>query len=211
MQVSVRSSVRPCIRPSVNISLGCLVSATLLTVLYHQFETLHVFSLWYEDVHVVWIYVLPLFSHYELSHFSPFIYIQLVPLVSATPLIVLYRLLRNFACVFFMAWGYACGLDIIIRSFVFTFFHIVNVIFHPLYIDSGYLVSTTPHAILYQSFWKFARFLLSLRMCMCFTYNFWHFILLFVTFWPQMYRQWVPCDCNFSYNFKPVLLNKSGV
>ena len=81
-----------------------------------------------------------------------YIYIQLVPLVSATPLIVLYRLLRNFACVFFMAWGYACGLDIIVRSFVFTFFHTVNVIFHPLYIDSGYLVSTTPHTILYQSF-----------------------------------------------------------
>ena len=23
-------------------------------------------------------------------------------------------------------------------------------------------------------------------------------------YWPQMYRQWVSCDCNFSYNFKPV-------
>ena len=29
----------------------------------------------------------------ELSHFSPFIYKQLVPLVSATPLTVLYQLL----------------------------------------------------------------------------------------------------------------------
>ena len=28
------------------------------------------------------------------------------------------------------------------------------VIFHTQYIDSGYLVSTTPHTILYQSFLK---------------------------------------------------------
>ena len=34
-------------------------------------------------------------------------------------------------------------------------FHIVNlVIFHPQYIDNGYLVSTTSHTILYQSFWN---------------------------------------------------------
>ena len=32
------------------------------------------------------------------------------------------------------------------------------------------------------------------------------FFLDFVIYWPQMYRQWVPCHCNFSYNFKPVFL-----
>ena len=37
------------------------------------------------------------FLHCELRHFSPFIYNQLVPLVSATPLTVLDRLLLNFA------------------------------------------------------------------------------------------------------------------
>ena len=38
------------------------------------------------------------------------------------------------------------------------FFHFVNlVIFRPQCIDSGYLVSATPHTILYQSFWNFAH------------------------------------------------------
>ena len=45
---------------------------------------------------MVWIQLLDhfllLFPYCELSHFSPFIYKQLVPLVSATPLTVLYRL-----------------------------------------------------------------------------------------------------------------------
>ena len=53
-------------------------------------------------------------------------------------------------------------------------------------------------------------FLHSLKMCMCFSYNPCYifvaflFFLNFVIFWPQMYRQWVPCE--FSYNFKPVFL-----
>ena len=38
------------------------------------------------------------FPYCELSHFSPFIYKQLVPLVSATPLTVLYRLLKLCTC-----------------------------------------------------------------------------------------------------------------
>ena len=38
------------------------------------------------------------------------------------------------------------------------YFHFVNlVIFLPQCIDSGYLVSATPHTILYQSFWNFAH------------------------------------------------------
>ena len=55
-------------------------------------------------------------------------------------------------------------------------------------------------------------FLHSLKMCMCFSYNpchifFCHFCTFWTLFfWPQMYRQWVPCDCNFSYSFKPVFL-----
>ena len=52
VQVSVSSSVRSSIRQHLP---GCLVSATPLTVLYRSVETLHVFSSWYEDVHVVWI------------------------------------------------------------------------------------------------------------------------------------------------------------
>ena len=46
----------------------------------------------------------------------------------------------NFVYVFFMIWGYACGLHIIVAS--------IFVSFHPLYIDC---VSTS-HTILYQYF-----------------------------------------------------------
>ena len=42
-------------------------------------------------------------------------------LVSATPLTVFYRSFWNFANVFFMVWGCACGLDIIVRLFFITF------------------------------------------------------------------------------------------
>ena len=72
-------------------------------------------------------------------------------LVSATPLTVLYRSFWNFACVF-VWFGYNCEI------IVCHFFHFVNlVIFWPQWIDSGYLVSATPHTILYRSFWNFAH------------------------------------------------------
>ena len=51
-----------------------------------------------------------------------------------------------------------------------------------------------------------------MRMCMWFGYNcevifcyFFHFVNL-VIFWPQMNRQWVPCERNSSYNFIPIFL-----
>ena len=63
-------------------------------------------------------------------------------LVGTTPLTVLYWSFWNFACIFFMVWRYACGMDIIVRSFL-PLFHIVNlVIFHPQYIDGEYLLWT---------------------------------------------------------------------
>ena len=76
-------------------------------------------------------------------------------LVSATPLTVFYWSFWNFADVFFMRlcmwFGYNCWI------IFYHFFHFVNlVIFRPQCIDSGYLVSATPHTILYQSFWNFA-------------------------------------------------------
>ena len=142
-------------------------------------------------------------SHCELSHFSPFIYKQLVPLVRATPLTVLYRLLWNFACIFFMVWRCACALDIIVRSFFFTFFHIVNLV----------IVSTTPHTILYQSFWNFAhvfsivwRCAYAFHIILALIFVTFFYFLNFVIFWPQIYRQWVFCVCNFSYSFKLVFL-----
>ena len=66
----------------------------------------------------------------------------------------------NFEDVFFhgvrmcMWFGYNCWI------IFYHFFHFVNlVIFQPLCIDSGYLVSATPRIILYQSFWNFAHVL----------------------------------------------------
>ena len=63
------------------------------------------------------------------ASFRPFIhpsvrlYVNIYPgcLVSATPLTVLYRSFRNFACVFFMVWSCACGFDVIVRLFFVPF------------------------------------------------------------------------------------------
>ena len=73
--------------------------------------------------------------------------------MSATPLTVLYWLFWNFAGVFVMVWGCACGLDIVVRLFFVTF----------------------------STLWT------------C------HFS-------TTMYRQWVPCERNSSYNFIPIFL-----
>ena len=116
----------------------------------------------------------------------------------------------------FSSWYEDAHLDVIVKFFFFfTFFHIVNlVIFHPQYIDSGYLVSTTPHTILILIFLQLCTCVFSIVWrCACafhiilaiFFITFFHFLNLFI-FWAQMYRQWVPCDCNFPYNFKPAFL-----
>ena len=124
---SVRPSVSPSVRPSVNIYPGCLVSATPLTVLYWSFwNFVYVFFLVWRCAYGLDIIVrlfLSLFPHCELSHFFTSIYRQWVPLVSATPLTVLYWLFWNFACVFFMVWGCACGFGIIVRTFLSLFPH----------------------------------------------------------------------------------------
>ena len=61
-----------------------------------------------------------------------------------------------------MVWRCACGLDMIFALIFVTFFHFANfVIFWPQILwkccDSGYLVSATPHTILYRSFWNFVH------------------------------------------------------
>ena len=169
-------------------------------------------------------------------------------LVSAIPLTVLYWSFWNFACVFFMVWGCAYGLNTICKSF-FTLsmhtvgtsckrnsscrflpivlklclcflhgmkmsmwfgynsriifchlFHIVNlVIFHPLYISCGYLVSTTPHTILYQSFLNFAHAFSIVWRCAC---EF-DIILQAIFYFFSLFRF---CDCNSSYNCIPIFL-----
>ena len=78
--------------------------------------------------------------------------------MSATPLtVVLLIFLKLCRCFLHgvrmcMWFGYNCWI------IFYHFFHFVNlVIFRPQCIDSGYLVSATPHTILYQSFWNFAH------------------------------------------------------
>ena len=90
------------------------------------------------------------------------------------------------------------------QSFL-NFFHFV----WPQCKDSGYLVSATPHTIVYRSFWNFAHVL---EMWIWFGYNpcinFCHFFN-FVIFWRQILwkcRQWVTCESNSSYNFIPIFL-----
>ena len=107
----------------------------------------------------------------------------------------------------------ACGLDIIVGYFNLFFHIVILVIFHPEHINSGYFVSTTPHTIVYQSCWNFEHVFSIVWRCACafdkslrqFFVTFFYFVN-FVIFLPRMYRQWVPCDCNYSYNFIPVFL-----
>ena len=133
--------------------------------------------------------------------------------MSATPLTVLFRLLWNFACVFFMVWGCACDLDVIVRLFFSLFPHCELSLFSPsIYRQWVPREHNSSYNFILILLELCTCFLHSLKMCKCFSYNpcriFCHFFVLlnFVIYWPQMYRQWVPCDCNFSYNFKLVFL-----
>ena len=103
-----------------------------------RFETLQFFFIVWGCACGLGIIVRIFFPHCKLSHFSPSIYRHWVPLVSATPLTVLYRSFWNFAYIFFMVWGYACGLVIIVRSFLSGFPHCELSHFSPLYINSCY-------------------------------------------------------------------------
>ena len=129
-------------------------------------------------------------------------------------LTVLYRLLWNFAYVFFMVWGCACGLDVIVRLLFSLFPHCELSHFSPSIYRQWV---PREHNSSYNFILIFLElcicFLHSLKMCTCFLYNPCHFFFVtflfflnFVIYWPLMYRQWVKCHCNFSYNFKPVFL-----
>ena len=82
--------------------------------------------------------------------------------------------------------------------------------------DSGYLVSATPHTILYRSLWNFAHVFAMVWRCargLDITFE-----LIFVTFstlWTlsfltsdsmKVYRQWLSCKHNSLYNFMPVFM-----
>ena len=135
------------------------------------------FSSWYEDVHVVWIWLLDYFLSLfpfplcELSHFSTSVYRQWVPCecnssYNFTPIFL--KLCTCFLHSLKMCMWFGCN-----SCFNFChFFHFV--IFWPQIlwkcIDSCYLVSAALHTILYQSC---TCFLHGLEMCMWFGYNPW--------------------------------------
>ena len=134
VQVSVRPSVRSSIRQHLpRVSCERNSSYSFVSVIL-KFACVF-FMVWFGySCKIIFI----TFPHCEFSHFSLSIYRQWVPLVSRTPLTVSYRSFWNFACIFLMVWGCACGLDIILLDHFCYLFHIVNlVIFQPLYIDSG--------------------------------------------------------------------------
>ena len=101
------------------------------------------------------------------------------------------------------------------------FFHFANfVISWPQIlwkcIDFGYLVSATPHTVLYHLFETLHMFLPWLEMSMWFGYNPWinfcHFFH-FVNFCHfltsdsmKVCRQWVLCKRNALYNFMPIFI-----
>ena len=96
----------------------------LLQFCTELFETLLVFSSWYEDVHMVWRwldYFLSLFPLCELSHFSTSMYIDSGYLVSTIPHTILYQSFWNFTHVFSIVWKCACVLDIILELIFVTF------------------------------------------------------------------------------------------
>ena len=86
-------------------------------------------------------------------------------LVSTTPVTVLYWSFWNFACVFFMVWGCANGLSIIVRTFFCHFFHVVNlVVFHPQYIDIGYCEGNSLYSFFTDCFETLHIFLHGMRI-----------------------------------------------
>ena len=118
------------------------------------------------------------------------------------------------ACVFIVVWGCACGLDIIVRSIFFSLFpHCGLSHFSPSIYWQWLPRKHNSSYNFIQSFWNFAYVFSIVWRCACafhiilaliFVTIF--YVLNFVIFWTQMYRQWVHCDCNFSNNFKLVCL-----
>ena len=122
--------------------------------------------------------------------------------MSATPVAVLYRSGMRMCTRF----GYNCYI-------IFChFFHFVNlVIFRPQFLDSGYLVSATPHTMLYRSFWNFAHVfsmvwmvhVVWINLCITSCY-FFHFVT-FVVFWPQILWKCIDGGYLFSATFLTIL------
>ena len=125
VQVSVRSFIRPSVRPSVNIYPGCLVSTTPLTVLDRSFLKFCIcfhhgmrMCMWFGyNCEIIFCH----FFHFVILVIFLPQWIDSGYLVSATPHTNLYRSFWNLAHVFSMVWRCACGLDIILALIFITF------------------------------------------------------------------------------------------
>ena len=166
---------------------GYLVSATPHTILY---LSLWNFSRFGHGLEIyMWFGYNPWINFYHFFHFVNFVIFWPQTLwkcrnngylVSATPHTILYLSLWNFAHAFAMVSRYAYCIWFGYNPWInfYHFFHFVNfVIFWPQTLwkcrDNGYLVSATPHTILYLSLWNFSRFGHGLEICMWFGYNPW--------------------------------------
>ena len=163
------------------------------------------------------------FSHFELSHFQARILSKGIDsgyLVYASLPTVLCRSFWNFTGVFAMVWKCACGLDIILKLIVVTFFRILNLVVFEARIlskciGSRYLFCATPPSGLCRSFWNFTGVFVIVWKCeygLDITLR-----LIFITFFRtlnvvispvwntiKVYRQWVPCVRNSSCSFVPI-------
>ena len=101
------------------------------------------------------------------------------------------------------------------------FFHFVNfVFFWPQILwksgDSGYLVSATPHTILYRSLWNFVHVFAMVWRCargldiilelIFVTYSTLWTLSFLTSDSMKVYRQWLSYKRNSSYNFMPVFM-----
>ena len=135
-----------------------------------------------------------LFRLCELSHFSPSIYKQWVPRERNSS--------YNFIPIFLkLCTCFLHGLNPCINFC--HFFHFAKfVISWPQIlwkcIDSGYLVSATPHTVLYRSFWNFAHGFaivwryacgldIILELMFCYFYHFVNFVIV----WPQILWKYI--------------------
>ena len=142
-------------------------------------------------------------------------------IVSATPHTILHQSFWNFAHIFAMVWRYACCLDVILELIFVTFSTLWTLsVFWPQILwkcrDSGYIVSATPHTIVYRSLWNFAHVFAMVWRCACGLDII--LILIFSLFQlcevchfltsdsMKVYRQWSPCKCNSLYNFMPIFM-----
>ena len=111
-----------------------------------------------------------------------------------------------------MVRGYACGLDIILRLFFVTFStlcHFSTSMYRqwvPCELNSSYnfipiFLKLRTYILHGQKMCMWVGYKLCINFC-----HFFHFCHFLTSDSMKVYRQWVPCECNSSYNFVPISL-----